>query len=208
VTSEMVVMVHGIWMKGTEMMVLRHRVAACGYPVRQFSYPSLKASPRENAEALNRFLQGLDAEVIHLVAHSLGGIVLLHLFDAFPEQKPGRVVMLGTPIRGSRVAQQMHASSWWRHLLGRSVERGLLGDAPRWRSARDLGMLAGTHSMGIGNLYTLGKLEKPNDGTVILANTCSSGIAAHQSVPYSHMGLLVARPVATAVCRFLRHGYF
>jgi len=204
---EVVVMVHGIWMKGAEMVLLRRRVAACGYEVHQFSYASLARAPRENAEALNRFLQTLEAKVIHLVAHSLGGIVVLHLFDAFPRQKPGRVVMLGSPIRGSRVAQQM-ATSWWRHLLGRSIERGLLGDVPRWRAAHELGMLAGTRSMGIGNLFTLGKLEKPNDGTVSLVNTCSRRIAAHQSVPYSHMGLLVARPVATAVCHFLRHGHF
>ena len=199
---------HGLWMNGMEMALLRRRVARCGFDIYQFRYPSLRKSPRENAIALNTFLQTVPAEVIHLVAHSLGGIIVLHLFDAFPQQKPGRVVMISTPIRGSGIAKQLYRSPLWRRFLGRSIEGGLLGDAPRWRSDRELGMLAGTKGLGMGLVVTRGKLEKPNDGTVALSSTCSSGLKAHKAVPYSHIGILFASPVARAVCRFLQHGSF
>ena len=205
---EAVVFVHGIWMSGVELLMLRRRLQRCGFDCYNYRYRSLRRSPRENATHLHHYLQSVPAEVVHLVAHSLGGIVLLHLFDQYPEQRPGRIVMLGTPIRGSQVAKKMAASKWWQHLLGRSVERGLLGDAPRWQADRELGMIAGTEGFGIGKLITLGKLPQPNDGTVDLATTCSSGIKDHLALPYSHSGMIFARPVAKAVCQFLLTGKF
>lgn len=205
---EAVVFVHGIWMTGAEMLILRRRLVQCGFECFNFRYQSLRRTPRENAVNLNKYLQTIQADVIHLVAHSLGGIVLLHLFDKYPQQKPGRVVMLGTPIRGSQVAQKMATTRWLEHFLGRATDRGLLGDAPRWQTERELGMIAGTEGFGIGKLILLGKLQEPNDGTVQLAATCSSGITDHVALPYSHHGMLFARPVATAVCRFLQSGKF
>lgn len=206
--KEAVVFVHGIWMTGLELLVLRRRVAACGYVVYPFHYPSLRCSPRQNAERLNAFLQRLDHEVIHLVAHSLGGIVVLHLFDAFPDQKPGRVVMLGTPVRGSVVAERLARSRWTRPFLGRAIEQGLLGDAPRWNSPRELGMIAGTRGIGIGDVLLLGRLPRPNDGTVRLAATETSGLSDRLEVPHSHFGMLYARDVARAICSFLQTGRF
>ena len=152
---EVVVLIHGIWMTGAEMMILRRRLSRCGFDCYNFRYQSLRRTPRENAVNLNSYLQTISADVVHLVAHSLGGIVLLHLFDKYPQQKPGRVVMLGTPIRGSEVAQKMTSSHWMKHLLGRSTERGLLGDAPRWLSDHELGMIAGTQGFGLGKLCLL-----------------------------------------------------
>lgn len=203
-----VVFVHGIWMTGAEMLLLRRRLSQCGFDCFNFRYQSLRRTPRENAVNLNSYLQSIPADVIHLVAHSLGGIVLLHLFDKYPQQKPGRVVMLGTPIRGSEVAQKMLSSRWQQHLLGRSVDKGLLGDAPRWRSDRELGMIAGTEGFGLGKLVMLGKLQQPNDGTIRLDATYSNGIKEHAALPYSHHGMLFARPVAQAVCQFLQSGSF
>ena len=102
----------------------------------------------------------------------------------------------------------MTSSHCMKPLLGRSTERGLLGDAPRWQSDRELGMLAGTRGFGLCKLVMLGKLQQPNDGTVRLAATCSSGVKDHRAMPYSHHGMLFARPVAQAVCQFLQTGSF
>lgn len=205
---EAVVFIHGIWMTGVEMVILRRRLSQCGFACFNFRYKSLRRTPRENAIYLNKFLQTIQADVIHLVAHSLGGIVVLHLFDKYPHQKPGRVVMLGTPVRGSEVARKMSSSRWLEYFLGHSTDRGLLGDAPRWQSDRELGMIAGTEGFGVGKLVMLGKLQEPNDGTVPLGTTCSSDITEHVSLPYSHHGMLFARPVAEAVCQFLHSGSF
>ncbi len=206
--NEAVVFVHGVWMTGAEMAVLRRRVRDCGFRVHQFRYPSLRKPPRENARALNAFLRRLDAPVVHLVAHSLGGIVVLHLFDRYPEQKPGRVVLIGTPVRGSEAAREMARHPWLRPLLGRSVQQGLLGDAPRWRADRELGIIAGTRGLGIGLVLTAGRLPEPNDGTVELAATETSGVTDRLELPHGHNALLFVKATAEGVCRFLRTGRF
>jgi pimeloyl-ACP methyl ester carboxylesterase len=208
VARETVVFLHGIWMVGAEMSLLRHRVERCGFETCQFRYQSLRKTPRENAAALNGFLHRIDADIIHLVGHSLGGIVILHLFRHFPDQKPGRVVMLGTPVQGSQVADQVQDTGWMKPVLGRATEQGLLGDAPRWESTRELGMIAGTKGIGVGLLLTRGRLPQPHDGTVRLEATQTSGLTDHLAVPYTHSGMLFARPVAQAVCQFLKTGQF
>lgn len=205
---EAVVFIHGLWMVGAEMSLLRRRVQKCGFEIHQFRYQSLRLTPRENAVALNAFLRRIKADVIHLVAHSLGGIVVLHLFDAHPDQKPGRVVMMGTPAKGSFVADQISQTSWLKPILGRSVEQGLLGNVPCWQGQRDLGIIAGIRSIGIGLFLTLGKLPKPNDGVVRLTDTQISGITDQLEVHHSHSGMLFARQVAQAVCQFLQQGRF
>lgn len=204
---EAVVLIHGIWMTGVELLLLRHRLGRCGYPARLFHYHSLLATPEAAAVRLNGYLQGVDADVVHLIAHSYGGIVLLHLFDRFPMQRPGRVVMLATPIRGSSVAGRLYQNVLTRPLIGRAAERGLLGDGPRWRGARDLGMIAGNKGIGLGALVT-GALGNPHDGTISVTETRSPEITMHLTVPYSHFGMLFASPVAQAVCRFLDTGDF
>jgi pimeloyl-ACP methyl ester carboxylesterase len=204
---EAVVLVHGIWMIGLEMLRLQANLRRNGFECHQFRYRSLVNPPQQNAVSLNWFLQKIDADVIHLVAHSLGGIVVLHLFEQAPLQKPGRVVMLGTPLAGSEIARRLHRRVLTRPLLGKSVVRGLLGDCPRWKATRELGMIAGTRGVGLGNLL-FGGLEPPSDGTVRVAETRAPEIKVHLSVPHSHAGMLWSAEVADAVCRFLRTGEF
>ncbi|MFN2349164.1 MAG: esterase/lipase family protein [Thioalkalivibrio sp.] len=204
---EAVVLIHGAWMTGFEMLPLRRRLTAAGLQCFQFRYPSLMATPEANAVRLDRFIASVDADVVHLVAHSLGGLVVMHLFDENPLQRPGRVVMLGTPINGSRTAACFARSPLTRWLLGRSIRRGLLGGAPRWKGARELGMVAGHRGFGVGTLFCR-SLEVPNDGTVALAETRAPEINAHLSVPYGHFALLWSQPVAKAVTAFLKTGDF
>lgn len=204
---EAVVFVHGIWMTGLEMTPLRRRVAAEGFRCRQFRYPSVMATPEANAARLENALRLVDAEVVHLVAHSLGGLVVMHLFERYPLQRPGRVVMLGTPVNGSRTAACFSRTPLTRWMLGRSARRGLLGGAPRWKAGRDLGMVAGNRGIGIGTLFCR-SLEQPNDGTVALCETRVPEINAHLSVPCGHFGMLWSEAVAEAVAAFLKTGDF
>ncbi len=205
--NETVVLIHGIWMTGVELLPLAARLSRAGYPARLFHYHSLLRTPADNAARLDAFLRGIDADVIHLVAHSLGGIVVCHLFDRYPTQRPGRVIMLGTPLRGSAVARRYHRLWLTRPLLGRSTVRGLLGDAPCWSGARRLCMIAGNRGIGIGRLLP-GEPLGPGDGTVALAETRHPAVSRHLEVPFSHFGMLFSRAVADAVVRCLTDGDF
>lgn len=204
---EAVVLIHGIWMRGLEMSLLRWRLRRAGFHCYRFNYRSVSRSPAVNAEGLNEFLETVDADVVHLLAHSLGGLIVMHLFDQFPAQKPGRVLMLGTPIKGSAVAHHLMDKPLLGRLLGKATERALLGDVPRWKPARELGMIAGSRGAGLGHMLMRG-LPKPNDGVVGLEETRSPDINVHLTVPYSHTGLLFSTRVATVVVNFLRSGEF
>jgi pimeloyl-ACP methyl ester carboxylesterase len=204
---EAVVLVHGIWMVGLEMLWLRRQLGRCGFECHQFFYRSLVRTPQANAAKLGRFLTKINADIIHLVAHSLGGIVVLHLFEQEPLQRPGRVVMMGTPLNGSEIARRLYALVITRPLLGRSVVRGLLGDRPPWKETRELGMIAGTKSLGMGTVV-FGGLEPSSDGTVRLSETRTPEVSAHLCVPFSHTGMLWSRRAAEAVCGFLKSGEF
>lgn len=201
-----VVLVHGIWMTGFEMLLLRYRLHRCGYQTYLFHYPSLRRTPAQNAASLNHFLTRIAADRIHLLAHSLGGIVLMHLFHAFPEQKPGRVVMLGTPAKGSELARRFYRKRGWRLLLGRAGEQGLLGDVPNWQEDRELGLIIGDRPFGMLAQFFGGPLETPGDGTVRVAETRIEQACDVLRLPVTHFSMLTDRRVAVAVCLFLKAG--
>lgn len=188
------------------MSLLGRRLSGEGFSIHYFRYKSLTGSPEANARKLAEFIRRLDVESVHLVAHSLGGLVLLHLFDLFPGQPPGRVVLLGSPVQGSGVAQNMSDRDWLKPLLGRSLDRGLLGNLPPWKAGRELGVIAGTSGIGIGRI--LGGLQGENDGTVAVGETHLPGAKAFCSLNVGHMGLLFSDEVARAVARFIRQGNF
>lgn len=192
-------------MSGFELQLLGYRIRKCGFAVRTFHYSSLRMSPAENAAVLNDFIISLDTEVVHLVAHSLGGIVITHLFDQFPQQPPGKVLMLGTPLRGSATAAALDRYHLANFTLGRSKEGGLLGDRPGWHGGRELAMIAGDRGLGIGQLI-FRKLPQPNDGMVALEETSTAEVTQHKRVPYSHVGLVLSKRVGNAVCSYLKTG--
>ena len=204
--KEAVILVHGIWLNGAEMWRLRQHLTAAGYDCHVFKYSSLKSSPADNAEKLAHFSRTINAPVRHFVCHSLGGLVLLHLFDKHLIQKPGRIVFLGTPVNGSVVAQRLYKRRITRWMLGRSVENGLLGDRPVWMKWRDLGIIAGRLPLG-GGMF-IGGLHTPHDGTVEVEETYLGGATDYIIMPVSHFGLLYSSRVATQVITFLRAGKF
>ncbi len=204
--GESVVLIHGIWMVGIELRLLGRRLRACGFRVFYFHYPSLRRTPAENAARLDAFLHEVPGEQVHLVAHSLGGIVVMHLFNRFPPQRPGRVVLLGSPVQGSAPARRIGRIPVLRWLLGRSMAKGLGGGVPAWREGRALGVIAGTRGPGIGSL--IGGLEVPNDGTVALSETQLPGATQRIHLPLSHTALVFSRQAAEETCHFLHTGRF
>ena len=98
--STVVVYVHGLWLNGWEGAWLRRRLSRqlkCA--TRRFAYPSVTADLNANARALGRFLAATPADTLHLVGHSLGGLVILELFRNGSPLPPGRVVLLGSASR-------------------------------------------------------------------------------------------------------------
>lgn len=188
------------------MLLLQGRIAAAGYTTKQFHYRSVHETPAEAARQLAKRLEAMRADTVHFVCHSLGGIVVRHLFHEFPDQPPGRIVTLATPHQGSSAANWLAARGLGRKLLGESIRSGLLGDAPPWPDTHELGVIAGRLRFGLGMLIP--GIPQPSDGTVAVGETMLPGMRDHIVLPVSHFGMLIAPGVARQTVHFLRHGHF
>ena len=196
-------------MNGADGLVLRRRLAHdSGLKTHAFHYRSVAGSMSDIAGRLAQFTRNLDAERVHFVGHSLGGLVIYRTLEHFADLPPGRVVFLGTPAISSRAAvgaaQRLASAS---KLLGRCVAEELLTEqSRRWRLDRQLGVIAGTRPVGLGHFFTT--LDGDHDGTVAVSETRLPGASDFTTLPVGHMGLLMSARVARETCRFLKEGRF
>ena len=206
--KEVIVLVHGLWMKGPELSYIRYKLWRQGFKVFQFHYPSIFKTPKENAAALYQLISNIDANVIHFVAHSLGGIVVSHLFHDYEIKQSGKVVMIASPLNGSAAAAYLNKKKFLKLLLGKSIIKGLLGDAPKWNSKkwkgkRKICIVAGTSGIGAGQIFANRVMHKPNDGTVNLHETLLEQANESHEIARSHFLMLASNEVVNIIVRFL-----
>jgi pimeloyl-ACP methyl ester carboxylesterase len=205
-----VVYVHGLWLSGNEAGILLRRLSReLNAKTRAFSYSSVTSTITDSAQALGKFLTEQRAETLHLVGHSLGGLVILKLFENGGGQRlpPGRIVLLGSPLNGSRAALNLARLPFGRKIMGRGVHEELLTQRQRrWAGQRDLAVIAGNVGIGLGRL--VGVHGAPSDGTIFVEETRLPGISQHLVVRISHTALPFSSVVARQTAAFLSHGSF
>ena len=206
---ESVVYVHGLWATPAESLLLRRRLSR-EFEVEAFRYATFASSMADAADRLAALVAQLAPRTLHLVGHSLGGLVIYRFLERHPDSPPGRVVFLGVPTVGSRLARDVGRWSLGAAVLGRCVADELLVERERrWVDPRPLGIIAGTRPLGLAPLLLQrGGDAGPNDGTVAVSETRLPGAADHITVGASHMGLLMSARVAEETSLFLREGHF
>jgi len=207
--GEAVVYVHGLWMSGGESLLLRRRLSReFAMDVRPFRYATATSTMSEITSRLQRFVRDLQADRLHFVGHSLGGLVIYRFLERFPQQPPGRVVFLGTPSVASRAAVQAANIRLVASAMGRSVQDELLRPRDRrWKAVdRELGIIAGTRPLGFGQI--LAKFDEDCDGTIAVSETQLPGATDHITLHVSHLGMLVSSRVARETGAFLKEGRF
>jgi pimeloyl-ACP methyl ester carboxylesterase len=205
--NEFVVLLHGLWMPAVVMLPLAWHLDSGGFRTRLFGYASMRAGLLENAERLARFVAAMNAEKLHLVGHSLGGLVILCMLEREPALPPGRVVLMGPPYRDSYAGRVLAGHSIGTRLLGRSMHEWL--ELPKLASvpAREIGVIAGSLSIGLGRVVADG-LPEPNDGVVTVAETELAAACDRIVLPVSHSMMLLSHHVARQTAVFLRDGKF
>ena len=210
--STVIVYVHGLWQRGAEAILLRRRLARdLGADVRVFSYSSVAADGAAHARALAEYLRAIRADTLHLVGHSLGGLVIVKLFEehseALEQLPPGRIVLLGSPLRGSLTARNLARLPFGKTIMGRTVgEELLVPRERRWIARRDLGLIAGDRGVGLGRL--MGRLGGASDGTILVEEVQIEGAADRAVLRVSHTGMVFSAAVARQAGVFLKTGRF
>ena len=210
--NTVIVYVHGLWQSGAESVLLRRRLARdLDADAVAFSYPSVADDAGANARALTKYLCAIRADTLHLVGHSLGGVVILKSFEESAQMQarlpPGRIVVMGSPLRGSRTARNLARLPLGKKIMGMTVGQELMTPRDRqWKGPRDLGVIAGDVGFGLGRL--VGTLGGPSDGTILIEETKIDGAADRVVLRVSHTGMLFSALVARAAGAFLRTGRF
>ena len=224
--ADCVVLIHGLGRSDFSFVVMQKILQRHGYEVVVQSYPSTEADLFALAEqTLPRAFDACEADTVHIVTHSMGGILVriwlaqgrsdvpndqAGLTRPAPQDQRarlGRVVMLAPPNQRSEVVDvfgNMRLFSW---LNGpASQQLGTDGVAPVLPQARyPLGMIAGNRS--INPLFSA-LIPGRDDGAVSVAATAMKGMTDHITLPATHSFLMNNPLVLYQVLWFLRQGAF
>jgi pimeloyl-ACP methyl ester carboxylesterase len=213
-TGPTVILLHGLGEGRDSMQPLaEHLRSTVDAAVISFGYASVTAKLDDHGAALAEVVAALPAAApVSFVGHSLGNIVVrrwLALADPADRERVHRVVMLGPPNQGSRLAR-MAAGLWGLadHVEGSARE--LVFDwaqvAPRLAvPACDFGIVAGGKGDDSG-YSTL--LAGDDDAVVCVDETRLPGARDFLLVPVHHAAMMRDPAVQRATVSFLKTGRF
>ncbi|MFQ5572111.1 MAG: esterase/lipase family protein [Rhodothermales bacterium] len=212
VGNEYVVLLHGLSRSSRSMSTPAKRLSREGYTVVNVDYPSTEyaidhLSEVVLADALRKCCS--EAEVIHFVTHSLGGIVVRYYLEKHPLPNLGRVVMLSPPNQGSELVDAFKDNLLYEVWNGPAGAE--LGTDPQSVPSKlgpvafELGVITGSTSL---NPLLSRIIPGPDDGKVSVARATVEGMKDFRVVPYSHTFIMDRRIVMDHVVHFLRMGTF
>jgi pimeloyl-ACP methyl ester carboxylesterase len=194
---ECVSLVHGFFANQYMLALLGHRLKRHGYLATPWGYRKMRRSILEHADAFSRELARLDADravdTIHLVTHSMGGIIARAALERFRPQKLGRFVMLAPPNRGSFVA---------------NAAVGVLGGLFKPVAELTTGPESLVNSLGMPTGIDIGVIAASRDALVSPESTRPDVPHDHVTLPCLHSSLLFRRDAADLVAAFLATGEF
>ena len=210
---EHVILLHGLAMSSLIMTPLELYLEKHGYIVHNIDYPSTsKTIDAVASEYLRPVVESIleenDVEV-HIVTHSMGGIVARYYLSIYPGTSIKSMVMIAPPNRGSTMAELLKKYTIARWFFGPSLEQLSTGSGSILSSMAPLhiptGVIAGCASMNPMNSLLI---PGEDDGTVAVMHTPIKGMSDFAVIPRSHSGILFHKEVYAMVVRFLRKGRF
>jgi len=212
--TQIVLLLHGFAGAAILNRPLARTLRRAGYQAIELGYDSWGQSLGEIRDRLAPRLAQLDAsapDALHIVAHSLGGLVARALIHDRRPRSLGRVVLLGPPNNGSEIADFLNGRRLLRPVLGRAASAlvtsrpaaidDMLGDIDY-----PVGIIAGNRP--ILPVAAARFLPRPNDGKVSVASTLHDKAADHIVLPLAHSQLPFHSSSHRQVRHFLTHGRF
>jgi len=203
--KEIIVLVPGIGFGGIEMMFLSHQLQHFGFKTKLFCHNPWRNTIEEKAESLNNFISLFNANKIHYVGHSMGGLIIMQMFIIHPHQHPGNIVTLGTPHNGCKSLKSALTLPGFKYLLGKClISSGEMGILPLPKN-NHVGAIAGKLNILLGYLL---RLQTPNDTLISVAETQHPDLKDSFTIYASHASMLFSKKVAKNIAFFLKNGCF
>jgi len=220
-SKTVVILVHGLartrgcWVPMTRCVQEHTR-----WQVIDFTYASSRKPVSDHAQALRQVIETLGPEVkqIHFAGHSLGNIVVRHYLadttstDNLRQGDPriGRIVMIGPPNHGSKMARVLQPTGVFSFVTGRSgVELGKDWEQLEGKLAVpkcEFGIIAGGSKENGQGYNPL--LSGSGDMTVSLEEAKLAGASDLMVHPLFHATMMKQSEVCAATVRFLQTGCF
>jgi pimeloyl-ACP methyl ester carboxylesterase len=195
-----VVLLHGLGRTPRSMRRLERSLAASGYDTLNVGYPSFSARVEDLARLVAERIAArrprggaADGARLHLVGHSLGGILIRWLIANRPPSGLARVVLLAAPNQGSRLAD---AVAPWLSWLMRPLP-DLTTDETN-----------AAHTLAAPEGVPIGVIAGSWDWTVPVARAGLPGAADFVVARSGHMFLPDVREVHELTARFLATARF
>ena len=147
--------------------------------------------------------ENVTTERYHLIAHSLGNLIIRLGFKYGYPEGLGRIVMLAPPNRPTELARALRDNPIYKWFTSKDG----------WQFASDefyaqlpiptasFGIIAGERGQAV-------MLHEPNDGVITVESTKLEGMADWIVVPHAHTFIMNSRSVAQLCVSFLKNGKF
>jgi hypothetical protein len=207
-SGKVIILIHGILRSSKCMSSMATAATAAGYQPILFDYPSTQVSIPAAAEFLHSTIESLEGiEEIHIVSHSMGGLVARAYFAEHADPRIKRIVMVGTPNHGAELADLLHQNYLVRVASGPggrqlvTNRQGLIPSLPT--PPCDFAVIAGARGNTSGwNPFIPGD----DDGTVTVESTRLAGAVDFSTVKATHTLMLGNPEVIQQAMHFLREG--
>ena len=208
--KEITVLLHGLGRNDTSMWLLALRLKDAGYDVQRIGYSSLLQTPEEILTdvslKINQCCQK-HSHSVHFVGHSLGGLMVRAYLQNNRVDNLGRVVLMGTPNKGTELADYF-SNGWLINLLGPTA-KALGTDDNSFPKSLDapyypVGIIAGEVKGELNDPVIPGK----DDGLVSVEATKIDDMTDFILIETSHSWMRYDGEVANQTIQFLKNGAF
>lgn len=203
---EAVLLLHGAWMNPVVMAYLAHVLRGEGFAAHALGYRTMREPLDAHLTRVAKRVTQLDTPKVHLVGHSLGGVIVMRYLQRFADPRVTRAVLIGSPVAGCRAAASFARYAGGELMMGQSLAVWRTPVDVSVGSRFEVGAIAGTRPLGLAAVVM--RLPTPNDGVVCVDETRFPGLRDHIEFPMGHTLMLVSPRVARQTASFLKTGAF